>query len=431
MSKITRSDFIKKKLLGGLFFASGISFLSTTPLLAFEKKLKTLKIPNDYKDIDWDKIRDQFLLRRDRYYFNTASLGPSPKTVIDRICETMKKLETTSSHGHSLTKETHQKISQFLNTDIDEIAVIRNATEGMNIIAKSITLKAGDEIILTKHEHIGGAAPWVSMIKEKGVVVKLIELDLTGETNLQIIKNAITDKTKVVSFSHVTCTTGLILPAKEIVDLCRSKGIYSCIDGAQSVGMIPIDLKNINPDFYTCSGHKWLFGPKGTGILFINKSIIKTIDPVFRGAYTDSKFDLNSLTMEYRTTAHREEYGTRNTPISLGLASAIDFITTIGIKNVDARGRELATRFRKEISKNSKIEILTPENQEYSASIITIRIKDRNNLDFNLKLNRKARLRLRGIYENNINGIRISFSIFNSTKEVDYLISYLEKMISE
>jgi selenocysteine lyase/cysteine desulfurase len=216
------------------------------------------------------------------------------------------------------------------------------------------------------------------------------------------------------------------LPAKAIVALCRSKNIYSCIDGAQSLGMFPIDLRDINPDFYASSGHKWLFGPKGTGVLFINKNIIKDIAPVFAGAYTDSKFDLNSLTMEYRESAQREEYGTRNTPITLGLGSAIDFINTIGIDNVAQRGRELVSRFRKGISNIPDIEILTPESDVYSASMITIRIKGKDNLKLNPKLNKEKNLRMRGIYENKINGIRISFAIFNSFEDVDLLVNSLK-----
>mgnify|MGYP000952593981 FL=1 len=193
--------------------------------------------------------------------------------------------------------------------------------------------------------------------------------------------------------------------------------------------MFPIDLGDINPDFYASSGHKWLFGPKGTGILFINKNIVKHISPVFAGAYTDSIFDLNSLTIEYRNSAQREEYGTRNTPITLGLGSAFDFINTIGIDNVAKRGRELVTRFREGVKDAPEIEILTPESALYSASMITIRIKDKDNLKLNPLLNKEKNLRMRGIYENNINGIRISFAIFNSLEDVDLLVTSLKDVV--
>ena len=430
MAKTSRRSFIKKNILSGLFLSSAIPLLQANNALKSESTLPTLKpYTSDYNSIDWGNIREQFLFPKEKHYLNTGSLGPSPKVVINTICENIEKLETSTSHGRHQIDETHEKAAKFLNVTTDEIAFTRNATEGLNIAARSLRLKKGDEIIISTHEHVGGASPWMALEKDFGAIVKLIDLDFNGENNLQIIKDNITDKTKVVAFSHITCTTGMKLPAKDIVEFCRSKNIYSCIDGAQSLGMFPIDLRDINPDFYASSGHKWLFGPKGTGLLFINKNIIEHINPVFAGAYTDTKFDLNSLTMEYRKSAQREEYGTRNTPITLGLGSAFDFINAIGIDNIAKRGRELVTRFRKSIASTPEIEILTPESDIYSASMITIRIKGKDNLKINPTLNKEKNLRMRGIYENNINGIRISFAIFNSFEEVDLLVDSLKDVV--
>ena len=128
-------------------------------------------------------------------------------------------------------------------------------------------------------------------------------------------------------------------------------------------------------------------------------------------------------------TAQREEYGTRNTPISLGLESAIDFINDIGIQNVARRGRDLVNHFRKGIADIQDIEILTPKSEAYSASMLTIRIKGKDNLKLNQNLNKEQHLRLRGIYENNLNGIRISFAIFNSFEEVDLLVKSLKEVV--
>ncbi len=145
----------------------------------------------------------------------------------------------------------------------------------MNTVARSLSLKEGDEVILSKDEHIGGAAIWLALSKEIGITIKLVDLDYSGKNNFNIIKKSVTDKTKVLVLSHVTCTTGMILPVKKIANYCKKKGIISCIDGAQAVGMIPVNITDINPDFYVTSGHKWLFGSKGTGILYINEYFLK------------------------------------------------------------------------------------------------------------------------------------------------------------
>lgn len=432
LSAISRRDFIKNKVLGGLLFTSGLPLLGLTNIIP--QREPSIKLPKFKKDgeIDWSEIRKQFpLSKKGVSHFNTASLGPSPQIVISKICSSLEDLATRARDGRWLISGTRKKISKFLNSSSQEIAITRNATEGMNTVARSLPLKAGDEILLTNHEHIGGAAPWIALQKDIGVNIKIVDLNLTGKNNLEIIRNHITEKTKVVSVSHITCTTGMLLPVKEIVDVCRNKGIYSCIDGAQAIGMVPIDLSYINPDFYVCSGHKWLFGPKGTGILFINKLVIRKCSPVYVGSNTDKKYDLNSLTLEFKTTAEREEYGTRNAPMVIGLESAIDFISTIGIENVASRSRELANYFRKGLSLISEVKILTPESAKYSASIITIRIVNRDNHLVKEKLRKEKSIRIREVYENNLNGIRVSFAIFNTKEEVDKILTAIKEIVSE
>lgn len=429
MSNATRRGFIQKSILGGLVYIFGTPLLGAQNAIENSNFKESFQLKHStYNQIDWAKIRAQFLFPASRQYLNTASLGPSPRTVVDTISKTIEQLETSCSHGHHLTEKTHTQIAAFLNCSPDEIAVIRNATEGMNIIARTLRLKAGDEVIITTHEHVGGAAPWMALQKDLGIIVKLIDLDLNGETNFERIKAQTTSKTKAIAFSHITCTNGMKLPVKKLADFCRSKGIYSCVDGAQALGMFPIDLTDLNPDFYTSSGHKWLFGPKGTGLFFMNKKWIQKLNPVYVGAYSDSKYDLNSLQMEYRDSVQREEYGTRNTAITLGLGAAIDFITSIGIENVAKRGRELSDHFRKKLEQMDSIEIITPKSPEFSASMLTFRIKNADNLKINQQINSLYKIRLRGIYENNLNSIRVSFAVYNTFKEIDNLVSALQEI---
>jgi len=432
MTRSSRRDFIQKNIAGGVALALGLPLFAR----AHSNNASSIEYANTlrhqtYKDIDWELIRRQFLFPLDKNYLNTASLGPSPKVVVDAVCEAMRNLEVTCSHGRHLIDKTHAQLAEFLHAQVDELAIVRNATEGMNIIARSLRLQPGDEVILTTHEHVGGAAPWMAVQKDTGIKLKLVDLESSGTQTLRILENAITKKTKAVVFSHLTCTTGMKLPAKEIAAMCAKKGIYSCVDGAQAFGMFPINLSEMQPDFYTTSGHKWLFGPKGTGVLYINKKRLANLDPVFAGAYTDENYNLNALTMDYRRSAQREEYGTRNTPITLGLGTAVEFIKAIGIAHVAKRGRELSTYFRKKMAGISAIELLTPEEEAYSAAIITFKVKGIDNLALNQQLSREYKIRLRGIYENNLNAIRISFAIFNTFEEIDELIAGLKTVVKK
>ncbi len=429
--KESRRSFIRSKLLATAIGATGL------PLLAKQyNKEETSSQPKGIsKFLDgnssWDDIRSQFYLQEGRHFFNTAGLGPSPQPVVDAICESLKHLASVAKSGHKERDIAHKKIAEFLSVDPSEIAVTRNATEGINIVARSLNLKAGDEIILTRHEHIGGSAPWIALQKDLGVVVKLVELDLTGRNNYKIIKENITDRTKVVSFSHITCTTGMRLPAKKIVKLCRQKGIYSCVDGAQAVGMMKVNLKKLKPDFYAASGHKWLFGPKGTGILYMNKMVINECKPTFVGAYTDSKFDLDELLLEYRDVAEREEYGTRSASTLVGLSTAVDFNTSIGIERIEKRGLELAQQFIDQIIDDDKFELLSPVTDRYRAAIVTFRIKDKDSLQVRDLLARKHNYHIRRIYEHHLDAMRISFSVYNTEKEVSNLTKLLKKIAAE
>lgn len=420
----SRRDFIKKKLFGGFLLASAFPFL---PLKALTKNEVLLsRLAANRSNSDWNSIRKEFTIGANKSYLNTASLGPTPKVVIGAICESLNDLEARTRDGRWILKEVHQKLADFINADLEGIAITRNTTEGINIVANSIKLKEGDEVILTKDEHIGGASAWLLLQQRIGIKVKLVDLDYSGKENLQRIKNAITKQTKVVSFSHLTCTTGMLLPAKDISELCRQNDIYSCVDGAQTLGMIPIDIKDINPDFYVCSGHKWLFGPKGTGVIYMKPSIIKKLSPVFVGAYSDSKFDLQSLTLEYQLDAQRTEYGTRNASIVQGIGAAIDFIQSIGMEKVASRSNELSKRFRDGLEDNAKFEVLTPIDSKYSAAILTFRIKEKDNAAIVQKLRNEHSIVLRYIYENDLNAIRVSFAVFNTEEEVDQLVDLLQ-----
>jgi len=415
-----RRNFIKKTAFTSAFAVSGIKlFASKNTIPSFPKADDTNF---------WVQLREQFYLSKDKIYLNTGSLGASPKSVVSALNDWTIKLETSGETGHEHGINTNKKIAQFLNCDVSEIAITRNTTESINSIARSLPLKAGDEVVLTKDEHVGGAQPWVALMKDKGISIKLIDLDYTGENNLDIFKKNISDKTKAVMFSHVTCSTGMILPAKEIVSYCRAKNIYTCVDGAQALGMIDVNLMDMNPDFYASSGHKWLFGPKGTGILYINKNLLAKLNPVYVGAYSDKKFDLNNLELEYVQTAQREEYGTRNAPLIISFGESIDFITKIGIKKIEERGKQLAAYLKNELKKNTQVEILSPINEKYASAIVTFKIKNKKYLEVQKELQEKHNFRVRGIYENKHDAIRISCSILNNESELQTLTKVIDEI---
>jgi len=420
----SRRDFLKNKLMAAAALLLGFS--RNTLGGNFAEGYLTdpeQKLVDDNGNVNWEAVKAQFTLNSVRHHFNTASIGPSPKVVQDEIIKSLHRSDNWGIDLHEKVEPARKRIAKFLNAPSGQIAITRNTTEGMNIIARSLGLKKGDEVILTSEEHIGGSAPWLALQNEFGVVVRVINTSASEEDVYDQIENSITVNTKVISVSHITCTTGTVLPVKKIIDLCARRGITSCIDGAQAVGQIPVDLSQLQPDFYVTSGHKWLFGPKGTGILYLNQQFLDTTDPHYVGSYSDSRFDLMNGILEYNRTASRYEYGTRNSPIIAGLGSAIDFINKIGVDNISNRGRELALRFRNGISHHPRIKTHTPMEAKYSASIVTFTIEGKQSAEVCREaIVVEGRTVLRSIYENDMNAIRASFAIHNDYAEVDKLI---------
>lgn len=345
---------------------------------------------------------------------------------MENVYDNWKHLEENVYNGYQLAKKSKEIIASFFKIDAKDICITRNTTEGINMAAKSIALSAGDEVIISTHEHVGGASPWLLLEKEKGIVVKLLDMDLTASNNLQRLKDLITPKTKAVSISHVTCTTGMELPVQDMVQFCREKGIYSVIDGAQAVGVVNVDLSAIRPDFYACAAHKWLFGPKGIGLLYINPDIMQDLHPLYVGAYSDENYNLNQKELKLKQTADRNDYGTRNVSLLLGFKSAVEWIEQKGLESIREECFASKNYFLSKIDKN-KIEILSPDN-EFETSILTIKINSKSNESIVRELDSKYKIRCRYIYENELDAIRISFAIFNSKKQIDMLVDAMNEL---
>ena len=426
-----RREFIKKAILAGIAAEFGSSISGWSDLLAHTVQANHGSNPNKEPSDFWAVLRNEFLVNQELTYLNTSTLGRSPKRVIESIVESTYELEEVVKAGHKKTGLIRNNVASFFNADPKEIAFTANATAGMNLVAFGLDLKKDDEIILTKHEHVGGSMPWTSAANKTGSKITTIDLDLSGETNFDRITSAISDKTKVVIFSHVTCTNGMVLPAKEIAARCKELGVYCCIDGAQSAGMMPIDVSDIDADFYIMCGHKWMFGPKGTGILHIAERNLNKLGTDHVGAYSDSNYNQSANILELKGEASRYEFGTRNTPILCGLNTAIDFLEEIGIDKIHTRGIELTSFLRTKLTEIGGVEILTPGEGPYSASVLTFRIPNRSYQEIQKSLFRKFKIRVRGIYENKLDAIRVSCACYNNKEQLTYLANALDSICSE
>ncbi|MBI3579946.1 MAG: aminotransferase class V-fold PLP-dependent enzyme [Ignavibacteriales bacterium] len=373
----------------------------------------------------WTFVRSQFPLTDERAYFNTGGLGASPYAVIDAVKAKIDELEKVSETGHSeqLWKEIKTPMAQLLGCDIEELALMRNTTEGINVVANGLPLKQGDEIITTTHEHVGNGMTWVWLQKRTGVMLKFFEPSTTSaQENIDRIAALITKKTRLISIPHATTTTGQILPIKEISKLAKDKNIWLFVDGAQTAGMIPFNLHDMGCDAYATSGHKWLLGPKETGLLYVRKDMLDIIEAKHIGAYSDSGvYDLVKNELKLHPSAQRYEYGTVSIPLRVGFGAAVKFIQHIGIENVWKRDQALSTYLFKKLREIPNIKVLSPASDTERSAMISFQHEKLPFLELQTHLN-AYKLRTRGVSEGGVNALRISTHIYNNFEEIDRLL---------
>lgn len=392
----------------------------------FLKKVEKtgFSLASDANDEDyWELVKSEFTMEKGLYYFNNASLGPCPKLVVDATNHFRALLDGFPSRymwgGWQKEKEeVRQKVATMFSADKEEIALIHNTTEGMNIVAHSIELGPGDEVILADHEHPSGTVPWQHWSEIRGFKIvrpKLPILPESKEDLVDVYRKAITPKTRVISMVHGTNTNGMILPVKEVSELAHQKGILVAVDAAQTAGTFKIDLHDLGCDFYSASGHKFMFSPKGMGVFYSRKESQKHLKPliVSRAHFRD------------KSIRRLENYNTRNYPELLGLGTAVDYYNLIGAEKREARMRELKRYFRAALEDDARYKLKTPASDELSCAIQNVEVVGRKVNEVKKKLFDEYMIDCRPMSGFGINGLRISLSVFTTKKDVDYLIEAL------
>ena len=292
----------------------------------------------------WTTLRKQFVIPEDEVYLNNGTVGSSPLPVLKAIIDCYQNAERLAQTnpedypiwGYAAWNEFRNPLAAFVGCKRDEIALLRNATEANSYIANGVDLKAGDEVLITDQEHPGGEHPWDLRAKRYGIVVKKITLPKPvpdAATVLNLFNEAITPRTRVIFFSHITTVTGVVLPAKEICALARSKGILSAVDGAHVPGMMKLDVHDLGCDMYSASPHKWLQATKGTGFLYVRDEVI---DRVWNTIATEGWDDTKLRAERF------QRIGSSNVPTLCGLRAAIEFANQIGMERIEKRHRQMA-----------------------------------------------------------------------------------------
>lgn len=398
------------------------ALISPGQLLA-EEALNTLPLKAGDDEAYWQLLRKHFPLKKELVYLNNGTMGPSPYYVIEQTTRGMMEADAEGNYGG--WESTCKKLATFVGAHEEEIALTRNVTEGINIVCNGLTLKPGDEVIVTTHEHGGNAFPWLNLAQRKGIVLKPFIPAPTAAENVQRVAALIGKKTRVIAIPHILCTQGQVLPAKEISSLGRERGVFVFIDGAHGPGMMPVNLHEMGCDAYASCCHKWMLGPKGTGFLYIRKEAMEQVHPVFVGAGSDNAHWNMATTPPvmggFAAGAHRYYAGTFNMGLYKGVQAAIEFVDSIGIERIHQRVTALADYTRNNLRAMSHVQVITPDEPESRGAVTGFRIIGTDAMGFYEEA-AKAGVRIRMVHENGLNSLRASTHIYNNTQEVDRLL---------
>lgn len=405
--------------------AALFSFFNPTSKAA-EPSLKALnKLPDEKF---WRQLRKQFPMPKDEAYFNTGTLGAQPTIVLEKVIESLRYNAVHCAKtnyqgegppllcGYKPEVEIRKKVGALINADYKEIALTQNATFGMNYLSNGLDLKEGDEIINTDQEHGGGRAGWQVAAKRYGLIYKQAPMPVPANDPQEIVDRIfeqVSPKTRVIAVPHITSVYGVVLPVKEICQEARSRGLFTVLDGAQSVGHIPVDVQDIGCDAYFSSLHKWLLAPAGNGILYVRKEIIEDIWTTIASYQWENQDDPG-----YRMT----QRGTGNPSMMVGLEAAIDFHNEIDSKKVTDRIKYLGDYLRVGLKDIPKVTIYSSTHPEMCAGLTTYGVEGVKGADLQNEMWRRKKLQPRAAGEK---VIRHSTHIYNLEHEIDAALEIL------
>jgi cysteine desulfurase/selenocysteine lyase len=398
--------------------------------------------------LDIQKIRAEFpLLERKVYkkpivYFDNAATTQKPSSVIENISDYYKFKNSNIHRGvHFLSQEATEAfenariyVQKFINASKrTEIIFTRGTTESINLVASSFAkshLKPGDEVLITYMEHHSNIVPWQMACEASGASLKVCPITQDGDLDLDAFKTLLSEKTKLVAVTHVSNTLGTINPVKNIIEMVHQAGAYVLIDGAQAVAHLPVDVDDLDCDFYCFSGHK-IYGPMGIGVLYGKEALLDALPPYQGGGEMIAEVTFEKTT--YNELPFKFEAGTPDVAGVLGLEAALKFVAKTGLARMAAHENTLLQYATAELGKVGGISFFG--QSAHKAAVLSFNLDGIHPYDAGTIIDKFAVAVRTGhlctqplIQFYNVPGfIRASFAVYNTMEEIDVFITAVKK----
>ncbi len=376
------------------------------------------------------------ILKDGLVYLDSAATTQKPQRVIDRInkyyseenANVHRGIYTLSEVATIAYEDSRDKVASFIGCSSEEVIFTKGTTESLNLLTKCLELQEGDEVVLSVMEHHSNLVPWQQLTK-KGIVVKFIPLK-GFELDMEAAAKLITSKTRIVSIVHMSNVLGVINDIQRLADLVHFNGGLLIVDGAQSIAHMPINVKDLDCDFFAFSAHK-MYGPTGVGVLYGRKELLNGMEPFMFGGDMIKEVKLSGST--WNDLPHKFEAGTPNIAGVIGLGEAVDYLSELGMEKVMKDEEELVTYFLSKLPV-SGVKLIGPISGRggvFSFTVEGIHPHDVSEImnSFNIAVRAGHHCAMPLMKELGVNGTtRVSFGIYTTKEDVDKFFSALEKV---
>lgn len=378
-------------------------------------------------------MKEQFLLREDITFLNFGSFGASPKPIFEAYQRFQRELEYEPvqfivNRGPEYLKKSRIRLGEYVNCHPDDVVYVPNPTYGVNMVARALDLKPGDEVLSTNIEYGACDRTWDFYCAEKGAnyVKQPIRLPLTSkEAFLADFWSGFSPKTKLVFLSQITSATGLILPVKEICEEAKRRGVPVFIDGAHVPGHLPLDLTALDVDFYTGACHKWMLTPKGSSFLFVKRDFQNALDPLVVSWGYQADFPSHSQFQDYH-----QFNGTRDFSAYLTIPEAIDFMKVNDWWGWAETNRKLVHTWLPRLCALVGSAPLAPVTDEFIGQMGSIPVRCKDPFELKNLLYEEFRIEIPVMVQNGQSYVRFSINAFNDEQDLVKLEQALKELLS-
>ena len=416
-ASVSRRDFAR------LFAIGGSAALFSDPVWAREYGQAPAFSPtiSGTGEAFWKSVREQFVMPPDLGVLNAANLCPASRPVLEALKRESDSVDRDPSAQNRARlggekEATRKVIAGFLRVTPEEIVITRNTSEANNMVSSGLDLKAGDEVIVFQDNHPSNLTAWNEKAKRFGFTVVTVAQKNPHpgmEYYIDAYRKAITPRTKVLSFTHLTSSVGDLFPAKELCALAREHGVMSMLDGAQSFGLLDVNIADISPDFYTGSAHKWPCGARECGVLYINTRVHKQIWPSIYSAYPGAVGISRTF----------ESFGQRDEATMIAFRTALEFQTKVGRDAIEKRSRALTQQLIAGLSKLPEVKVWTSPNPSLNGAVVSFQPGSLNSQKLGAALYQNEKIGTAGRGGGDRGGLRASPHFYNTPAEIERLVA--------